>query len=142
MPFQTIHDLNNRGNEEDKSSGNYLHKAPDDYVPGGGLLDRYEHMETMKSYWKRILSSYKFWIKMSIYGLLQYLFYLAEFGSVFFSLAFIYAIYASMASPSPQDRKGIRSAYSVINIKNKAKNARIHGDQSFEELDKQLRGGF
>ena len=139
-----VHTLSNRSNsnDENENSFNPMYKATDDWIPGKeGFLDRFEHLETMASYWRRILASRSFWLKMILYAVLQYLANWIEFGSIFFMLAAMYAIYSSMDSPSPQDRKNIRSAYSVINIRNRAKNARIHGDQSFEQLDKQLRGG-
>lgn len=140
MPIHTIHDKDQ--SRSNNSSFNAIYKAPDDFIPGqDGFLDRFEHLESMSSYWKRILASRSFWLKILLYAGLQYLANWIEFGSIFFMLAAMYAIYSSMDSPSPQDRKNIRSAYSVINIKNRAKNARIHGDQSFEQLDKHLRGG-
>ena len=128
--------------EKDSKNGYSLHKAPDDWIPGNGLLDRYEHLESMSSYWKRILSSKYFWIRVTIYSILQYLAYKVEMGEPFFVIALIFAIYQSMASPSLQDRRNIRSAYSVFNI-GKSKHSTIHGDTSFKDLDKQLRsGGF
>ena len=65
-----VHTLSNRSNsnDENENSFNPMYKATDDWIPGKeGFLDRFEHLETMASYWRRILASRSFWLKMILF---------------------------------------------------------------------------
>ena len=130
----TIHTLGDN-REEDRPSPFSIIKTPDNYVPGNGLLDRYEYMETLSSWIKRHLKSRTFWMRFIGFATLQYFAALVDLGTPFFVLAMLYFMWISMS----ENRTGIRSAYSVFN---KGPNARIHGDLTSKELDRQLRGGF
>ncbi|KAJ3305910.1 hypothetical protein HDV03_000752 [Kappamyces sp. JEL0829] len=132
MPVSTLHDLQQR--RQEPSAGYSLHRAPDDYVPGNGLLDRYTFIESWPGWFRRHLRSRLFWFRLAAYLALQYGAIQVEFGQPFFVVSLVYFIYISMGR---EDRNGVRSAYSVFN---KGPHRTLHGDLTAKELDRQLRG--